>query len=114
MSYEIRLWSAETLELQKELLGHPKGIDSLAFTPDGKTLASGGGDRTLTLWDVATGEELRRFEGFSGRVSRLQLSPDGRALAAVDFRRSGVNPEVVLWRTTENVPRAPGPRDGAN
>ncbi len=47
MSHKIHLWSAETPELQKELPGHPIGIASLTFTPDGKKFASAGFDRTL-------------------------------------------------------------------
>src|SRR5271157_1536541 len=47
MSHEIHPRSAETPELQKELPGHPIGIASLTFTPDGKKFASAGFDRTL-------------------------------------------------------------------
>ena len=49
MSHKIHLWSEETPELQKELPGHPIGIASLTFTPDGKKFASAGFDRTRKL-----------------------------------------------------------------
>ena len=85
MSHKIHLWSAETPELQKELPGHPIGIASLTFTPDGKKFASAGFDRTLKLWDDATGEELLRFQGFSGTVCQPRFSRDGWALSALDL-----------------------------
>jgi WD40 repeat protein len=110
VSQNIHLWSAETPELQKMMQGHAIGVAGLAFTPDGKTLATAGFDRTLKLSDVATGEELLRFEGFSGTVSRPQFSPDGRTLAALalDSGHSRAVPEVILWRTTEYDPPVPG------
>ena len=80
---KIHLWSAETLEKKKELPGHAVGIGPLAFTPDGKTLASAGADRTVKLWDIATGEELLTLAEFSGPVVGLRFSPDGRTLATL-------------------------------
>jgi eukaryotic-like serine/threonine-protein kinase len=100
LSKKIHLWSAETLELHKELPGHPIGTAGMAFTPDGKTFASAGFDRILKLWDVATGEELLRFEGFPGTVCQPWFSRDGRALAALALCSAGS--EVFLWRTTGN------------
>ena len=108
MSHKIHLWSAETPELQKELPGHPIGIASLTFTPDGKKFASAGFDRTLKLWDVATGEELLRFEGFSGTVCQPRFSRDGWAVSVLDLGGPVARPEVFLWRTTENEPPTPG------
>ncbi len=64
-AYRIDLWSADTLDLIKEM---PGGTGPVVFSPDGKTLASGGNDRTVKLWDVATGEELLSLEGYRGAV----------------------------------------------
>ena len=111
-SHSIKLWTADTLELQKALPTNPSVLAGLTFTPDGKTLASAGFDRILNLLDVATGEELLRFEAFSGPVHYLRFSPDGRTLAALDWGRPGAGLEVILWRTTENDPPAPGPNQG--
>ena len=52
----------------------------MAFSPDGRYLASGGFDRALRLWDRATGKEIRAFFGHEGFVRGLAFSPDGRWL----------------------------------
>jgi WD40 repeat protein len=63
-------------------LRHGAGVGAVAFAPDGRTLASGGNDGTVRLWDVATGKEVRRFGPEPGRVLRLWFTPDGRVLIA--------------------------------
>src|SRR4051812_8496949 len=49
--------SAQEPKLQTTLKGHTHNINSVAFSPDGKTLASGSADWTIKLWDVAGGKE---------------------------------------------------------
>ena len=48
--------SAQEPKLRDTLKGHTSLVLSVAYSPDGKTLASGGGDQTIKLWDVATGK----------------------------------------------------------
>jgi WD40 repeat protein len=52
----IRLWDARSFAEVRTLSGHSSSIAALAFSPDGRTLASGSMDRTIKFWDVATGE----------------------------------------------------------
>jgi WD40 repeat protein len=58
-------------------------VFSLAFSPDGKTLASASDDSTLRLWNVATQQELLSIRRLGGALSRLTFSPDGRILAGL-------------------------------
>jgi hypothetical protein len=59
--------------------GHSSSVSSVAFSPDGKALASGG--REIKLWDVATGIELRTLIGHADYINSVAFSPDGKSLA---------------------------------
>jgi WD40 repeat protein len=69
---------------QKELIriqGHTERVTALAFSPDGKMLASGSVDKSVRLWDLATGREVRRLQG-ANSIEALSFSPDGKTLTA--------------------------------
>jgi WD40 repeat protein len=61
----------------RRLAGHQDRLEALAFSGDGKLLASGDGKGSVRLWDVASGKETRRFDS-GQRVGRLAFSPDGK------------------------------------
>ena len=65
---------------------HQALVWSLAFSPDGKTLASGSADNNVVIWDVPTGEDLMTLK-HNGTVEALQFSPDGR-IAGLGFARA--------------------------
>src|SRR5262249_17519621 len=56
--------------------------DAVAWSPDGKWIASGGQDRVVRLWDAATGQQVRALPGHARTVSALAFSGDGKRLAS--------------------------------
>jgi WD40 repeat protein len=69
-------------------------LAGIAFSPDGKTFASGGGDNSVSIWDIASGELLAELNGHTGAVVSVAFSPDGRRLASVDISK---DKQVHLW-----------------
>ncbi len=63
------------------LLGHKGAVWSVAFSPDGKHLVSGGQDGTVKVWDAATGQELLTLKGHTSPVRSVAFSPDGNRIA---------------------------------
>jgi len=61
---------------------HECPVGALAFSPDGKVLATGSEDSVVRLWDAATGKLLRSLAGHRGRILALAFAPDGRRLAS--------------------------------
>jgi WD40 repeat protein len=73
-------------------IGHSAQVFSVAFSPDGKKLASGSMDNTVILWDLATGKPEKILKGHTGWVLSVAFSPDGRKLASGSRDNT-----VILW-----------------
>jgi len=74
------------------LNGHTAAVPSIAFSPDGKQLASGSLDKTVKLWDVSRGQEIRTLTEPTAAVFSVAFSPKGKRLAA-----AGEDKIVRLW-----------------
>jgi hypothetical protein len=91
------------------LAGHRNDVFAVAFSPDGKTLASGSSDNTARLWDVATRRGTVTLTGHTDEVAAVAFSPDGKTLA------SGSDEEAVrLWNvaTGRGITTFTGPAKG--
>src|SRR5262249_13653877 len=67
--------------------------NSLAVSPDGKTVAFGSYKGTIFLWELASDKELRSLPGHEGWISCLSFSPDGKVLAVASTKTSERGPE---------------------
>ena len=71
--------------------GHSESVNSVAFSPDGRFLASGSWDDTVCVWDLANGQ-CRTLKGHSSFVLSISFSPDGRFLASCSL-----DDTVCVW-----------------
>jgi WD40 repeat protein len=72
--------------------GHSDSVSSVAFTPDGRRIASADSDGAVKVWDAVTGKEILTLNGHTGIVTSVAFSPDGRRIAS-----AGSDGRVWVW-----------------
>ena len=105
----IRLWDVASGENRQTLTGYKvtrrnrtkihsglfdSEVDSVAFSPNGKTLASGGMDSNIRLWNIGSGKLKKTLSGHFGFIKCLAFSPDGQTLASGSDDKA-----ILLWNT---------------
>ncbi|MEH2064197.1 MAG: hypothetical protein V7K50_18350 [Nostoc sp.] len=75
--------------------GHSSSVYSVAFSPDGRMIASGSHDKTIKLWDVTAGRQIRTIQTHPDLVHSVAFSPDGRIIASGSYDKT-----IKLWDVT--------------
>ncbi|HEV3257447.1 MAG TPA: WD40 repeat domain-containing serine/threonine-protein kinase, partial [Gemmataceae bacterium] len=92
----IRVWDAATGRLVRQLDGHSAWVSKLAFSKDGRQLASAAVDQTIRIWDTSTWTETRVLRGHSDEVYAVAVSPTEQLVASVS--KDG---DLMLWKGDE-------------
>ena len=88
----VRIWDVATGKCIHKLSGHSKTVRAVAFSADGKVVASGGDSGVILIHDAATGKELARLTEHEGAVSAIRFRKDGLRLAS-----AGADKKVRMW-----------------
>jgi WD40 repeat protein len=88
----VLLWDVSAKRVRAALKAHTGQVNTLAFTPDSRELATAGQDGTVRLWDTATGRELAAIDWEIGPVRAVAFAPNGMLAAAAGDRRM-----IVVW-----------------
>lgn len=96
----VILWDAASLRQRLTITGHLSGVSTIAFSPDSRTLASGGWDRKVHLWDIADGNNRAPLIGHTSDIVSVSFSPDGKTLASSG---SWADPTIRLWDATSGT-----------
>ena len=88
----VSLWDAKTEQRLQTFKGHSNHVRCIAYSSDGKWLATGGYDKTVRLWNVNTGKQHQILSGHADCATSVAFSPDGKYILSGDVRNS-----LRLW-----------------
>ncbi len=93
---QVAIWDIPEGRLIQTLEGHANVVFSVAFSDDGKRLATASRDKTAKVWDVQTGKELFTLKGHDQQVRSVAWSPDGKLIAT-----AGDDRQVIVWAAAD-------------
>ena len=90
--WKIRIWDLENDVVIQKFTAHKDTVKSMAFSPDGRILATTGSDRMVRIWDVESGRQIRTFHGRGDVIHVMAFSPCGRTIAF-----AAANGSIQIW-----------------
>jgi WD40 repeat protein len=79
---KVEVYRTRDSQLVMDLVGHTQVVNEVAFSPDGKLIATGSNDNSVRLWDAQTGKSIRTLSSHQGRVTHIAFSPDSAWLVS--------------------------------